>query len=85
MTRLATLMARRDRARERADKAESDLILAQFAIRTWANKQIEAALAKRGITPGRSVVRMKVIEWSHGIACMAVVVAWTLFALSGGM
>lgn len=29
--------------------------------------------------------RMTVIEWSHGIACMAVVIAWTLFALSGGM
>lgn len=60
MAGLKTLMAKRDRARDRADAAEKDLVLAQAAIRTWANMQIEAALAKRGITVGKSVVRMKV-------------------------
>lgn len=28
--------------------------------------------------------RMTPLEWSHGIACMAIVTAWTLFALSRG-
>ena len=28
--------------------------------------------------------RMTVLEWSHGIACMAVIVGWTLFALGRG-
>lgn len=28
--------------------------------------------------------RMTTLEWAHGIACMVIVIGWTLFALSRG-
>lgn len=62
---LKSLIAKRDRAEARAKKADSEVVLAKAAIRTWANKQIEAALAKRGITPRKSIVRMKVRKMKH--------------------
>lgn len=60
MTKLATLIARWSRADEKARKASAERAAAKRAIHEWGREQIKDALAKMGITPGKSVVRMKV-------------------------
>ena len=58
--RLTTLRARHERAEAKAAEARNLAEAAKADIGRWADEQVARALAKRGITPGKSVVRMDV-------------------------
>lgn len=60
MTALADLIKRRDDAAALAREAAHAHARACRAITEWAGDQVRQALAAKGITPGKSVVRMKV-------------------------
>ncbi len=66
VTELATLIKRRDESAELARQANANRARAERAITEWAGEQVRQALAAKGITPGKSVVRMKVRRTRKG-------------------
>jgi hypothetical protein len=57
---LEQLIAERDMAAKKANSAISEYNATKHAITKWGIEQIQDALIAKGITPGRSVVRMDV-------------------------
>jgi len=60
MSDLAALIRNRNTLAARAREANSSLQRAERAITRWGKEQVESALAGKGITPGKSIVRMKI-------------------------